>query len=153
PSTATVDEATMEKIVRFAEQHDMWLISDLAYADLTFGDRKTPSALTVPGARDRTVEFFTTSKSFNMAGWRCGFCVGNPTLVGALRKIKGYMDYGIFGPVQHAAITALDHGDALAGEMRDVYRARAGALVEGLAAAGWRVDPPEATMFVWAPIP
>jgi alanine-synthesizing transaminase len=152
PTTATVDEATMVRIVRWAEKHDVWLISDLAYADLVFEGR-APSALSVPGARERTVEFFTTSKSFNMAGWRCGFCVGNPTLVGALRRIKGYFDYGIFNPIQQAAMAALDSGEPLAGEMRDTYRARARTLVDGLAAAGWKVAPPQATMFVWAPLP
>jgi alanine-synthesizing transaminase len=153
PTTAVVDARTMEAIVRWAEKHDLWLISDLAYADLVFEGGRTPSALAVAGARERTVEFFTTSKSFNMAGWRCGFCVGNATLVGALRKIKGYLDYGLFGGIQQATITALDGGDELAGEMRETYRARAAALVEGLRAAGWRVDPPKATMFVWAQVP
>jgi alanine-synthesizing transaminase len=129
----------MARIVEWAERRDLWLISDLAYADIRWDGHRTPSALAVPGARERTVEFFTTSKSFNMAGWRCGFCV--------------YVDYGIFNPIQQAAAAALDDGDAIAGAVRDLYRDRAAALVEGLTAAGWHVPPPSATMFVWAPIP
>jgi alanine-synthesizing transaminase len=153
PTSAYIDARMMEGIVQWAQRRDLWLISDLAYADLVFGERTTPSALTVRGARDFTVEFFTTSKSFNMPGWRVGFAVGNPKLVGALRKIKGYYDYGIFGPVQRGAIAALDGGDAFARGIRDLYHTRAGALVAGLARAGWPVAAPEATMFVWAPLP
>ncbi len=152
PSTATIDARAMQGIVQWARRRGVWLVSDLAYADLVF-DGATPSALAVDGARDHTVEFFTTSKSFNMAGWRCGFCVGNRDLVGALRRIKGYLDYGIFGPVQRGAVVALDHGDAFAAEVRELYRARGRALVDGLAAAGWPVPAPRGTMFVWAPLP
>ncbi len=154
PTTATVTAHELGEIVRWAERRDLWLVSDLAYADLVFdGPSPSPSILAVPGARARACEFFTVSKSYNMAGWRVGFCVGNPTLVGALRRIKGYLDYGHFTPVQLAAAHALTHGDAAAAEVRDLYRARRDALHEGLAAAGWETPPSKATMFVWAPIP
>ncbi|MSP59973.1 MAG: aminotransferase class I/II-fold pyridoxal phosphate-dependent enzyme [Myxococcales bacterium] len=153
PTSATIDERAMEGIVQWARRRDLWLVSDLAYADLLFDGGRTPSALSVDGARSHVVEFFTTSKSFNMPGWRVGFCVGNAELVGALKRIKGYMDYGIFGPIQRGAAFALDHGDAFAASIRDLYRERAGVLCRGLAAAGWPVDPPLGTMFVWAPLP
>jgi|SRR5579871_92527 len=153
PTTATIDARAMEGIVQWARRRDVWLVSDLAYADLVFSDEKAPSALTGDGARSHTVEFFTTSKSFNMPGWRCGFCVGNRELVGALRRIKGYLDYGLFGPIQRAAVAALDGGDAFASSVRDLYRERARALVDGLASAGWPVEMPRGTMFVWAPLP
>ncbi len=152
PTTASIDERAMTGLVQWAKRRDVWLISDLAYADLAFEGR-TPSALAVPGARSHVVEFFTTSKSFNMPGWRVGFCVGNPQLVGALRRIKGYLDYGIFGPVQSAAIVALDHGDAFAAQTCALYRQRAEALHRGLGDAGWPVDMPRGTMFLWAPVP
>jgi alanine-synthesizing transaminase len=153
PTSATIDARAMEGIVQWARRRNLWLISDLAYADLNFTGEKSPSALAVPGGKQFTVEFFTTSKSFNMPGWRCGFCVGNPELVGALRRIKGYMDYGMFGPIMRGAIAALDHGDAFAAEVRELYRARAKALTDGLSAVGWPVTMPAATMFVWARLP
>lgn len=153
PTTATVTAAELEAIVRFAERRDLWLLSDLAYADLFFDGPRAPSVLAVDGARERAVEFFTTSKSFNLPGWRCGFCVGNPTLVGALRQMKTYQDYGLFLPLQQGAALALEHGDAFARTMRDLYAARAQALVAGLGRAGWEVEAPRATMFVWAQTP
>ena len=152
PTTATVDERAMEGIVQWAKRRDLWLVSDLAYADLAFAG-KTPSALSVEGSRSHVVEFFTTSKSFNMPGWRVGFCVGNAELVGALKRIKGYMDYGIFGPIQRGAVAALDGGDAFAAQNCELYRERAAALCAGLARADWPVEMPKATMFVWAPLP
>jgi alanine-synthesizing transaminase len=154
PTAVTATAAELEAIVRWAEQRDLWLISDLAYADLVFdGPAPSPSMLAIPGARDRTIEFFTVSKSYNMPGWRVGFGVGNPELVGALKKIKGYLDYGHFAPAQLGAVTALEHGDQLVAQVRATYRARRDALVAGLGRAGWTVPSPAATMFVWAPIP
>jgi alanine-synthesizing transaminase len=155
PTTATATPAQLEQIVRWAEEHDLWLISDLAYADLMLdGTTRSPSMLAVPGARARTCEFFTVSKSYNMPGWRVGFCVGNRELVGALKRFKGYVDYGHFAPVQLAAVTALSSAcDGAVAEIRETYRARAEALVAGLREAGWAVPAAAATMFVWAPVP
>ncbi len=153
PTSATIDARAMEGIVQWAVRRDLWLVSDLAYADLVFDGGRAPSALTVAGSRSHTVEFFTTSKSFNMPGWRVGFCVGNRELVGALRQMKGYCDYGIFGPIQHGAIAALDEGDGFAAAMRELYRARAARLCAGLQRAGWPVEMPLGTMFVWATLP
>jgi alanine-synthesizing transaminase len=153
PTTATATRAQLEALVRWAERRDLWLISDLAYADLVF-DGEATSLLSIAGAHDRSCEFFTVSKSYNMPGWRVGFCVGNKELVGGLKRFKGYVDYGHFTPVQLAAATALTaECDAAVAEVRDVYRHRRDALVEGLAAAGWKIPTAEATMFVWAPLP
>jgi alanine-synthesizing transaminase len=129
------------------------VISDLAYADLMHDGSPAPSIFQVPGARDVAVEFFTVSKSYSMPGWRVGFCVGNRALVGALTSIKGYLDYGIFGPAQLAAATALAECDADVAANRERYRHRAAVLAEGLAAAGWPVEAPRASMFFWAPLP
>ena len=129
------------------------MISDLAYADLAFDGKPAPSIFQVKGARDVAVEFFTVSKSYSMPGWRVGFCVGNDALVGSLTTIKGYLDYGIFAPTQLAAATALATCDADVEENRARYRHRAEVLVKGLAAAGWPVEMPTASMFVWAPLP
>ncbi|HEX2570376.1 MAG TPA: aminotransferase class I/II-fold pyridoxal phosphate-dependent enzyme [Polyangia bacterium] len=153
PTSATVDEKTLAAIVRWAEKRDLWLVSDLAYADLVYSGQRAPSALAVEGARARTVEFFSMSKSYNMAGWRVGFCVGNSQLVGALRRIKGYMDYGIFGAIQHAVAATLDGGDTFVHDVRETYRRRAKVLCDGLRRAGWAVDDPVGSMFVWAPVP
>jgi alanine-synthesizing transaminase len=154
PTTATVERPFYEKVVALARRERLWVISDLAYADLTFeAGRPTPSIFEVPGARDLAVEFFTVSKSYSMPGWRVGFCVGNPELCGHLATIKGYLDYGIFAPAQLAAATALASCDDAVEENRRRYQRRAEALVAGLGAAGWRVDPPKASMFVWAPLP
>lgn len=154
PTTATVEPEYWGRALAWAQTHDLYLISDLAYADLVFDGRQAPSLLQVPGARERAVEFFTISKSYSMPGWRVGFCVGNRELVGALRTMKGYLDYGIFGPVQQAAAAVLgEAGDAFARAACEMYRSRRDALCEGLAAAGWPVERPHATMFVWAPLP
>jgi alanine-synthesizing transaminase len=154
PTTATATRAELEAIVRWAERHDLWLISDLAYADLVFdGESPATSLLTIAGARARTCEFFTVSKSYNMPGWRVGFCVGNRDLVGALRKIKGYLDYGHFAPAQLGAVAALDRGDDAVAGVRALYRERRDALHRGLAAAGWESTPAAATMFQWARVP
>jgi alanine-synthesizing transaminase len=132
----------------------LWVISDLAYADLVHDGRPAPSIFQVPGARDLAVEFFTVSKSYSMPGWRVGFCVGNRTLVGALATIKGYLDYGIFAPVQLAAATALSPAcDADVAGNRELYKHRAALLCRELSAAGWAVPLPVASMFVWAPLP
>lgn len=154
PTATTVDISFYEKVVRLARREQLWVISDLAYADLTFDPAKrTPSIFEADGARDVAVEFFTVSKSYSMPGWRVGFCVGNPDLVGSLATIKGYLDYGIFGPAQLAAATALERCDADVEENRRRYQNRAAVLVEGLRAGGWDVPMPSASMFVWAPLP
>lgn len=153
PTTQCVDLEFFEKVVAIAKEHDIWIVQDLAYADITFDGYQAPSILQVPGAKDVAVEFFTLSKSYNMPGWRIGFCVGNPTLVGALARIKSYLDYGMFTPVQVAAIAALEGDQSCVEEIRDMYRSRRDVLCEGLNAAGWQVEKPKATMFVWAKIP
>ena len=152
-TTQCVDLEFFEKVVAIAKEHDIWIVQDLAYADITFDGYQAPSILQVPGAKDVAVEFFTLSKSYNMPGWRIGFCVGNPTLVGALARIKSYLDYGMFTPVQVAAIAALEGDQSCVEEIRDMYRSRRDVLCEGLNAAGWQVEKPKATMFVWAKIP
>ncbi|MEC9362699.1 MAG: alanine transaminase [Sinimarinibacterium flocculans] len=153
PTTQCIDIGFFEKAVALCREHGIWLIHDLAYADIVFDGYKAPSVLQVPGAKDVAVEFFTLSKSYNMPGWRVGFMAGNPTLVGALARIKSYLDYGMFTPIQVAAITALEGPQDCVGEIRDMYRSRRDVLCEGLNAAGWKVDKPKATMFVWAEIP
>ena len=152
PTGQTIDRAIMAAIVRWAKQHEIWLVSDFAYADLVFSG-EAPSVLEVPWGHECACEFFTLSKSYNMPGWRVGFCVGNRELVGALKRIKGYLDYGHFAPLQLAAATALDDGDHAVAEIRGRYRERRDALIAGLASVGWKVDAPAATMFVWAKIP
>ncbi len=154
PTSAVVDQRFFEKVVALAKRESLWLISDLAYADLAHDGRPAPSIFGVPGARELAVEFFTVSKSYSMPGWRVGFCVGNRTLVGALTTIKGYLDYGIFGPVQLAAATALSPAcDPDVAANRELYTRRTAVLCDGLAAAGWPVPRPTASMFVWAPLP
>jgi alanine-synthesizing transaminase len=154
PTAATADLGFYEKVVAFAKRHKLWVISDLAYADLCFDTANpTPSIFQIPGARDVAVEFFTVSKSYSMPGWRVGFCVGNAELIGSLTTIKGYLDYGIFGPAQLAAATALTSCDADVRANRETYEHRARLLVAGLAEAGWSVPMPKASMFVWAPLP
>ena len=153
PTTECVDLEFFEKVIKMAKEHSIWVVQDLAYADITFDGYEAPSILQVPGAKDIAVEFFTMSKSYNMPGWRIGFCVGNPTLVGALGRIKSYLDYGMFTPVQVAAITALEGDQACVAEIREMYRKRRDVLCEGLNSIGWEVTLPRATMFVWAKIP
>jgi alanine-synthesizing transaminase len=154
PTSATVDLAYYEKVVALARREGMWVISDLAYADLTFSPApQTPSIFQIPGARELAVEFFTVSKSYSMPGWRVGFCVGNAGLVGKLATIKGYLDYGIFGPNQLGAATALASCDDAVAQNRQRYQRRAEALVKGLRANGWAVSMPAASMFVWAELP
>jgi alanine-synthesizing transaminase len=153
PTGDCVDLAFFEKVVAIAREHNIWVVHDLAYADLVFDGYKAPSILQVPGARDVAVEFFTLSKSYNMPGWRVGFCCGNKELIAALTRIKSYLDYGIFTPVQVAAITALESDQTCVEEIRQMYKERRDVLCTGLNKAGWAVTPPKATMFVWAKIP
>ncbi|MCH2568681.1 MAG: alanine transaminase [Pseudomonadales bacterium] len=153
PTTQCVEIDFYERLVAVAKEHQIWIVQDLAYADLVFDGYQVPSILQVPGAKDVAVEFFTMSKSYNMPGWRMGFCVGNPTLVGALARIKSYLDYGMFTPIQVAAIAALEGDQSCVDEIRDMYRVRRDVLCDGLNAAGWAVEKPRATMFVWAKIP
>jgi alanine-synthesizing transaminase len=153
PTTTVVDRAFFEKIVGFCREHDIVVIHDFAYADLVFDGYMPTSFLQIPGAKEIGVEFFTLSKSYSMPGWRVGFCVGNPQLIAALRRIKSYLDYGIFQPIQIAAIIALNGPDDCVKEIVDIYRQRRDALVDGLNRAGWPVEKPKGTMFVWAKIP
>jgi len=153
PTTEVVDLAFFEKVVDYAKEHDIMVIHDLAYADLVFDGYKAPSFLQVPGAKDVGVEFFSLSKSYNMPGWRVGFCVGNPEVVGALRRIKSYLDYGIFQPIQIASIIALNGPQDCVKKIVQTYKSRRDTLVNGLNRVGWTVKPPKGTMFVWAKIP
>ena len=153
PTTEVVDLAFFEKIVDYAKEHDILVIHDLAYADLVFDGYKPPSFLQAKGAKDVGVEFYSLSKSYNMPGWRIGFCVGNKEAIGALKRIKSYLDYGIFQPLQIASIIALNGPQDCVEEVRTLYRERRDCLITGLNRAGWHVPPPLATMFVWAKIP
>ncbi len=153
PTTQCVDLEFFSKIIEIAKEHQIWVIQDLAYADIVFDGYTAPSILQVPGAKDIAVEFFSMSKSYNMPGWRVGFMVGNPTLVKALTRIKSYLDYGTFTPIQIAAITALEEDQQCVAEIRDMYRNRRDVLCDGLNSIGWEVERPQGTMFVWAPIP
>lgn len=153
PTTQTVDFEFFEKVVAIAKEHNIWVIHDLAYADIVFDGYKAPSILQVPGAKDIAVEFYTLSKSYNMPGWRVGFMVGNSDLVDALKRIKSYLDYGTFTPIQVAAIAALEGPQDCVQEICDMYKVRRNVLCQGLNSLGWAVEPPKATMFVWAPIP
>jgi alanine-synthesizing transaminase len=153
PTTSVVDIDFFTKIVDFCKEHEMMVIHDFAYADLAFDGYSPPSFLQVPGAKDVGVEFYSMTKSYSMAGWRVGFCVGNREIVAALRRIKSYLDYGIFQPIQIAAIIALKGPDDCVKEIADVYRERRDTLVNGLGRVGWEIEKPKGTMFVWAKIP
>ena len=153
PTGHCVELDFFAKVVAIAREHNIWVVHDLAYADLVYDGYVAPSILQVPGARDVAVEFFTLSKSYNMPGWRVGFCCGNSQLISALARIKSYLDYGIFTPIQVAAISALESDQSCVAEIRDMYQSRRDVLCEGLNQAGWSVTPPKATMFVWAKIP
>jgi alanine-synthesizing transaminase len=153
PTTEVVDLAFFEKIVAYAKEHDIMVIHDFAYADLTFDGYKAPSFLQVPGAKDVGVEFFSLSKSYSMPGWRVGFCVGNKDIIFALKRIKSYLDYGIFQPIQIASIIALTADQRCVAEIRDIYRERRDSLITGLRRVGWDIPAPRGTMFVWARIP
>ena len=153
PTTKVVDLSFFEKVVDLAREYEFYVVHDLAYADLVFDGYEAPSFLQVPGAKDVGVEIFTLSKSYNMPGWRVGFVAGNPKLVGALVRIKSYMDYGMFQPIQIASIIALNGPDDCVKEIVETYKNRRDFLVSGLNRIGWEVETPKATMFMWAPIP
>ena len=153
PTTQVVDLAFFERMVEFCRDNRILLIHDLAYADICFDGYQAPSLLQVPGAKDLAVEFVSLSKSYNMAGWRVGFCVGNPQMVNALVRIKSYLDYGMFQPIQIASIIALESPDEVVRDIAAVYERRRDKLVDGLNRAGWPVAKPRATMFLWAEIP
>lgn len=153
PTTEVVDIAFFERIMEVAREHQIYVVHDLAYADIVFDGYEPPSILQVPGARELAVEFFTLSKSYSMPGWRVGFMVGNRDLVAALARMKSYLDYGIFQPVQIAAIAAMNGPQDCLDDIREVYRSRRDVLCDGLTRAGWNTPRPRATMFVWAEIP
>lgn len=153
PTTQCVDLDFFEKVVDIAKEHNIWVIQDIAYADIVFDGYQAPSILQVPGAKEIAVEFFSLSKSYNMPGWRIGFMCGNPTLVAALARMKSYLDYGMFTPLQVAAIAALEGPQDCVRKIRDMYQARRNVLCDGLNNIGWSIERPKATMFVWAPIP
>ncbi len=153
PTTVCVDLDFMREVVELAREYGAYIIHDFAYAELGFDGYRPPSILQVEGAKDYAVEIYSMTKSFNMAGWRVGFCLGNRKLVAALTRIKSYLDYGMFQPIQIASVTALLECQDAPGQIRDLYESRRDALVEGLHNAGWPVDPPKATMFLWAQIP
>ncbi len=153
PTSQCVELDFFEKIIAVAKEHKIWVVQDIAYADIVFDGYKAPSILQVEGAKDIAVEFFSLSKSYNMPGWRVGFMCGNKELVAALARIKSYLDYGTFTPIQIAAIAALEGPQECVAEIAEMYRKRRDVLCDGLAAAGWPVEKPKATMFVWARIP
>ncbi len=153
PTAQCVDLPFFEKIIALAREHGIWVVNDLAYADICFDGWKAPSIMQVPGARDLAVEFFTLSKSYNMAGWRIGFMVGNKELVHALSRIKGYHDYGTFTPIQVASIAALEGPQECVAEITLKYQKRRDVLLKGLGEAGWTVETPKASMYVWAKVP
>lgn len=153
PTAQCVDLPFFEKLVALCREYGVWLVHDLAYADIAFDGYKPPSVMQVPGAKDIAVEFFTLSKSYNMPGWRVGFMVGNAKLVGALARIKSYFDYGTFTPIQVASILALEGPQECVAQICETYRSRRDVLVQGLNKMGWPVDLPKATMFAWAKIP
>ena len=153
PSTHCVEYDFFEKIIVLAKRHSIWVIHDLAYADIVFDGYKAPSILQVPGALDVAIETYSLSKSYNMPGWRVGFACGNDELIAALVRLKSYFDYGTFTPIQVAAIAALEGPDDCVHEICSLYEQRRNQLCDGLASIGWFVERPKATMFVWAPIP
>jgi len=153
PTTEVVDRGFFEKIVDYAREHGIMVIHDFAYADLVFDGYQAPSFMQAAGAKDVGVEFFSLSKSYSMPGWRVGFCVGNPEIIAALRRIKSYLDYGIFQPIQIASIIALNGPQDCVTAIRDTYRERRDTLINGLNRIGWSLPSPKGTMFVWARIP
>ncbi len=153
PTTEVVDKEFFRKIVDFAKENDLMVVHDIAYADICFDGYKAPSFLEIPGAKDVGVEFFTLSKSYNMPGWRVGFAVGNKKLIAALTRIKSYLDYGMFQPIQIAGIIALNGPQDCVSEMCHTYELRRNALIESFGKSGWEIEKPKATMFVWAKIP
>jgi len=153
PTAYVADLAFYERVVAFAREHGLWVISDLAYAEIYFGETPTPSILQVPYAKDVAVEFTSMSKTYSMAGWRMGFAVGNTELIGALARVKSYLDYGAFTPIQAAATAALNGPQEIVAANRALYKARRDCLVDCFGRAGWEIEPPAASMFAWTPIP
>jgi alanine-synthesizing transaminase len=153
PTALLADLEFYREVVAFARKHEIFILSDLAYAEIYFGAKVPPSILQIPGAKDVAVEFTSMSKTYNMPGWRMGFAAGNPRLISALARVKSYLDYGAFTPIQVAAAAALSGPQDCVQEMRELYRERRDVLVKGLHAAGWDVPSPEGSMFLWAPIP
>ncbi|MCB0325517.1 MAG: aminotransferase class I/II-fold pyridoxal phosphate-dependent enzyme [Bdellovibrionales bacterium] len=156
PTAAVVDQGFFTRLVHWAREHEVWLVHDFAYADLVYDNYRAPSLLAVPGAKECAVECYSLSKGFSMPGWRIGFCLGNPRLLSALKKVKSYLDFGIFQPMQIAATKLLEDtsgANELLAEHRDTYRARRDVLVEGLRELGWTVHTPAAGVFVWAGLP
>ena len=153
PTTECVDLAWMVRIVEFAREHDIVLVHDFAYADIAFDGYRPPSILEVPGAKEVAVELYTMTKSFSMAGWRVGFMVGNAEIVQALTKLKSYLDYGMFQPIQIAAIVAMNEAPDYPKYINECYQSRRDSLCDGMNRIGWEITPPRGTMFVWAPIP
>jgi alanine-synthesizing transaminase len=156
PSNPTAHMADLDfyrEIVAFARRHEIWVMSDLAYAEIYFDDKPPPSILQVPGAKDIAVEFTSLSKTYSMPGWRMGFAAGNPRLINALTRMKSYLDYGAFTPIQVAAVAALTGPQECVAEMRALYKDRRDVLIKGLLAAGWDMPMPDGSMFAWAPIP
>jgi len=153
PTTAVVERDFFEKVVALAQEHDLIVIHDFAYADLVFDGYKAPSFLQIPGAKEVGVEFFTLSKSYSMPGWRVGFAVGNPQIIAALARIKSYLDYGVFQPIQIASIIALNGPQDCVKQIVAIYQSRRDCLVDGLNRIGWKIAKPKGTMFVWAKIP
>lgn len=153
PTTAMVDVSFFEQLVEFARARNMIIVHDLAYADLVYEEERAPSLLQVPGAKDVGVEFFSMSKSYSMPGWRLAFAVGNAEIIGALTKLKSYLDYGVFQPIQIAGIIALNECSHVPKQIREIYRSRRDTLCDGLERIGWEIKRPPATMFAWAEIP
>ena len=153
PTAETVDLAFYERLVAWAKEHNIWVLSDLAYSELYYDGNPTPSILQVPGAKDVAVEFTSMSKTYSMAGWRIGFAVGNKTLIAALTRVKSYLDYGAFTPIQAAAVAAINGPQDIVEQNRQLYRKRRDVLVESFGRAGWEIPVPKASMFCWAPLP
>jgi alanine-synthesizing transaminase len=153
PTAEVVDLAFYERVVAFAKEHNIWVLSDLAYSELYYDGKPTPSILQVPGAKDVAVEFTSVSKTYSMAGWRIGFAVGNKKLIGALTRVKSYLDYGAFTPIQAAAVAALNGPQDIVEQNRELYKKRRDVMVESFGKAGWDIPSPRASMFAWAPLP
>jgi alanine-synthesizing transaminase len=153
PTAQVVELDFYKEVIKFAKKHEIWVLSDLAYADIYFGDNPPPSILQVEGAKDIAIEFQSLSKTFSMPGWRMGFAAGNDKLIGALARIKSYLDYGAFTPIQVAAAAALNGPTDIVDDIRAVYKSRRDVLVKSMAAAGWEIPAPQASMFAWAPVP
>ena len=153
PTAYLADLDFYKEIVGFARKHEIWVMSDLAYAEIYFGDKVPPSILQVPGAKDIAVEFTSLSKTYSMPGWRMGFAAGNQRLINALTRMKSYLDYGAFTPIQVAAAAALNGPQDCVVQIRNLYRERRDVLIKGLASAGWEMPSPEGSMFAWAPVP